>query len=96
VSEFKGTPGPWRHYPDDNIIVSADGRLLDWVARSLHVTREQRDANARLVSAAPDLLGALIAITDQLERVGDTRPHKDGEFIEQARAAIAKALGEQP
>lgn len=48
-------------------------------------------ANARLISAAPDLLAALIAITNQLERVGDTRLHKDGQIIEDARAAIAKA-----
>ena len=34
-------------------------------------------------------LEALIAITNQLERVGDTRPHKDGQFIDAARAAIA-------
>ena len=31
---------------------------------------------------------ALQAIADQLERVGDTRPHKDGEFINDARIAI--------
>ncbi len=50
-------------------------------------------ANARLIAAAPDLLEALIAITNQLERIGDTREHKDGAFIRDARAAIAKATG---
>lgn len=52
--------------------------------------------DARLMAAAPDLLEALQAITDQLECIGDTRPHKDGQFIEAARAAISKALGGQP
>jgi hypothetical protein len=49
---------------------------------------------ARLFAAAPELLEALQAITDQLERIGDTRPHKDGQFIEAAREAISKARGE--
>jgi len=40
-----------------------------------------------------DLIEALQAITDQLERIGDTRPHKDWQYIETARAALAKALG---
>ena len=42
---------------------------------------------------APDLLESLITITNQLERVGDTRLHKDGQFIKDARAVIAAALG---
>lgn len=43
------------------------------------------------LAVVDELLDALIAITDQLERIGDTRPHKDGQYIEAARAAIAKA-----
>jgi len=38
-----------------------------------------------------DLLEALKIVTSQLERVGDTRRHKDGEFIDLGRAAIARA-----
>jgi hypothetical protein len=40
---------------------------------------------------ADELMIALSAITDQLERIGDTRPHKDGAFIEDARAALTRA-----
>lgn len=54
---------------------------------------EMAGPNARLIAAAPELLAALVSITDQLERVGDTRPSKDGQFIDEARAAIAKASG---
>lgn len=32
---------------------------------------------------------AITAIADQMERVGDTRPHKDGQYIDDARAALA-------
>lgn len=38
-----------------------------------------------------DLLEALKIVTSQLERVGDTRRHKDGEFIDLGREAIARA-----
>ena len=38
-----------------------------------------------------DLLKALKIVTSQLERVGDTRKHKDGEFIDLGREAIARA-----
>lgn len=52
---------------------------------------EECIANANLAAAAPELLEALVRITDQLERVGDSR--KDAPFIEEAREAIHKALG---
>lgn len=41
-----------------------------------------------LLSEREALRDALQAITDQLERVGDTRMHKDGQFIADARAAL--------
>jgi hypothetical protein len=88
----KHTPGPW---------------LIDERAGSLAVVMARTDPefneyvticsalpqNARLIAAAPDLLEALRMITDQLAR-GRTRQRKDGEFIDMARAAIAKATGE--
>lgn len=38
-----------------------------------------------------ELVGVLSAMTDHLERIGDTRPHKDGQYIDAARAVLAKA-----
>ena len=53
-------------------------------------------ANAHLIAAAPDLLEALQAVvvnwTSQFERRGHLAP----DWCKQARAAIAKATGEQP
>jgi hypothetical protein len=48
--------------------------------------------NARLIAAAPDLLEALIELADcGAEAWGEARP-----CVKWARAAIAKATGEQP
>lgn len=61
------TPGPWIHYPEDNIIV-AEGQehatLIDVCARSLHVPPVQRDANAALIAAANP--AAILALLDRL------------------------------
>ena len=59
--------------------------------------RETAVANARLIAAAPDLLEALQAMVEIAElTVGWTPapPDADGPLV-QARAAIAKATGEQ-
>ncbi len=81
------TPGPWvaNLTPDgDKIAICGDGLV---VARTTGVT-EEKQANARLIAAAPDLLQVL---QDMLAN------HDAGESIigfETARAAIAKARGE--
>ena len=57
-------------------------------------------ANARLIAAAPDLLEALEALEAQVDNTGryfdppDAYAEVPWEFIDQARAAIAKAKGE--
>jgi hypothetical protein len=47
--------------------------------------------NPPVAAINAELVEALEAITDQLERIGDTRRHKDGQYIEQARAALSRA-----
>lgn len=62
-------------------------------------TRPQRDANARLIAAAPDLLAAcekfMWEFSDLDEILGDDRRPgiKAREVIEEIRAAITKAKG---
>jgi hypothetical protein len=70
------TPGPWiRHdTPDYAEICSNDGHAVAMVAR---------EADANLITAAPDLLAALRAVVSVSDR-------KTVEF-DAARAAIAKA-----
>jgi len=104
VSAAKFTPGPWH---------SANVSLATWnvgvydqtgtsvallkVSSALHVLR--READARLIAAAPDLLDALVLAEDVLARrpySSEIWPNGTHPFngIEQIRAAIAKATGE--
>jgi len=95
MTEFKGTPGPWLV---DGSVIRGDadhiGRTVA-VASTLNVAWpygrraiKEQPYNARLIAAAPDLLKALQAITQQ------TNSTELSEALDLSRAAIAKALGE--
>ena len=101
MSAAKHTPGPWKvceHSWSDTSIL-ADG--FDHAICCLdinHATEESQAAdealmaaNARLIAAAPELLALLIEATD------DYAEHCEGgeadEWVQAARAAIAKATG---
>lgn len=91
----KHTPGPWEKVDGtDGITRGIRGwhgpesvNVINWngISRATSVTGQ---ANARLLLAAPDLLEALRGVL----RIAD---RKTDEF-DAARAAIAKATGEQP
>jgi hypothetical protein len=99
----KHTPGPWfiedgRTKKIDHLNVfhvndKTPGAASSVIAKvTCRVTwHEQQTANARLISAAPDLLAALIRL------MGETTDLQDAfGAAKQARAAIAKAKGETP
>lgn len=50
-------------------------------------------ANAHLIAAAPEMLGALTALAWQLDRM-DNLPQEMENMVIEAKAAIAKARGE--
>lgn len=87
--EFKGTPGPW--------YTSNEGRLLvrdeEWqciIADSIGCNGDEEEvANARLISAAPELLEQLIRLRDI---VANYLP-EDDDHLDVVDAAINKALG---
>jgi hypothetical protein len=81
------TPGPWIEFSDqgNTVAIMPAGRPGDVCNFAKPYPSR---ADAQLMAADPVLLEALIAITDQLERIGDTRIHKDGSFIAAARDAI--------
>jgi hypothetical protein len=98
--QAKHTPGPWLRdrasgYACD--VRAASGRMICAVAGMRHMARteegrlaqrEQHEADACLIAAAPELLEALEALME-LERRGRLMPI--GREWDAARAAIAKA-----
>lgn len=106
------TPGPWHFGPSLN----APGQFFIGQPRHnltlAHVhnfSDGQREANARLIAAAPDLLEAVHdlsafvavmigrgpdAIIPETQTTPLGVPVKIGEIMRDARAAIAKATGE--
>lgn len=102
MSGHAPTPGPWSHNtpwsadiagPDGNdlaVAISKDMQTLTIPCGAPTVgprTRMEAYANARLISAAPDLLEACLRAFEQTDRIA--RPN-DWETL---RAAIAKATG---
>ena len=100
MSEKKYTPGPWRYEPDEDIpghkgpprVVITDEVIGKH--KRIFVDVAPMDANARLISAAPDLLEALEAVMDS-HKTSNMSNGAIREAEEMARAAIAKAYGKE-
>lgn len=85
----KHTPGPWvKGVMSDYVAKSASGEIIAELPCS-KASSEERAANARLIAAAPDLLGALKRAMNELAQC----TQGDGCNYCLARAAIAKAEG---
>jgi hypothetical protein len=89
------TPGPWRFDRDwtrTPTIFGANGVRVADVEKKLVVTggrvidlpKEEREANARLIAAAPDMLAIL-------QRISVSYPGYIPDFVEAVHAVIAKA-----
>ena len=98
MNEFKGTPGPW--FIDNGRAIGPKSTEDDqsygmiipvgWVEFDPEV--EVQVANQRIMAASPRLLELLIKCVDALEEVSSQQ--WCGPIIDEARAEIAKALGE--
>jgi len=93
----KHTPGPWeikRHFDSCYRYISAPEHIA--LAQVVWCVEEEErspvcEANAHLIAAAPDLLDSLCYL---LETCSGESPEQWLEAMDQARAAIAKAMGE--
>jgi hypothetical protein len=94
MSESKYTAGPWHVFRDE--INDSDGLTVARVVRFVPLYREQSDANARLIAAAPDLLEALSGMV-AVFAMNNAEPIELRNALQHqmagARAAIAKAEG---
>ena len=92
----KHTPGPWTAIPRLHL---GDSPIIDEAGDSIALVRCEdvvpsiRNANARLIAAAPDMLAACEAA---VRRLSSTRFNTaaDADIVTQLLAAIAKAKGE--
>ena len=91
----KHTPGPWSvaetRHNYDTVIRGPRGEPIALTLIAGY-TKKEGTANSALLAAAPDLLEALKWMVLRTEEGG----YPDGKCLEDARAAIAKATGEQP
>lgn len=103
MSEAKHTPGPWVFIGHEAqglgeyAQIGQIGAFSDVVARvctkhkANHSLNKCGQANARLIAAAPELLDALAGLIGCIDHGSDD----PGARLDAARAAIAKATGEQ-
>jgi hypothetical protein len=96
TTDPKHSPTPWKvelldaHRRNPVRVVNAHDGDVAVVALGDGVTREEAEANARLLAAAPDLLAAC---RDALEALADDDMHTDPPAVVALLAAIAKATG---
>ena len=95
MTETKHTPGPWKtrkgFFSDAVEIYKPKHLMKPFIPTEIAIIRSEGpegEANARLISAAPELLEALQAFVKYADDVNDDSPEFD-----RARAAIAKATG---
>lgn len=98
----KHTPGPWRFYtePQPNgcpIVGNGRGLMLAMLAHSVNYPdqRDEANANARLIAAAPELLDALQWLVDLMPDPELDIDTVQREQVIKAKAVIAKATGGQ-
>lgn len=87
MTNTKHTQGPWFHYGKDLIGAKDAGAPIC----RLMTANQETEANAKLITAAPDLLETLKMVQEKLPRIDYQSRF---EVMEDIRAAIAKASGE--
>ena len=97
MTENKHTPGPWMVGPSGKTIFGGEDELLLASCELTPFTPTTKRANARLIAVAPELLEALEEMVKMYEDVVDCSDllEPDSEPTADAKAAIAKAKGEQ-
>ena len=87
------TPGPWQYMRENGSPTTGQhmirGAIPGYLAEVRDCGSGDVAANARLISAAPDLLAALTDAADLIE----TLLPSESDTLRNARAAIHKAVG---
>lgn len=97
--EFKHSPAPWKYTirNANEIMTTFHGVTIGDVY--LDITTANQKADSHLIAAAPELLESLRELVSAMVRyeidAGESAPVKHEKMMNKARAAIAKALGQQ-
>ena len=82
------TPGEWAYFSNQFAIgiteVKKGGHDIAEMSEDTSKSKGEKEANARLISAAPDLLSVLVKLRDY---------HVNHHVLHEIDAAIAKATG---
>lgn len=89
----KHTPGPWLVSPDGNVVSGRAG-IVERIAVSIFCSKERRDANARLIAAAPDMLEALRELLGDFVSIVTAANHNDLATIIYVAKACQKEISE--
>ena len=94
------TPGPWKINPRASMVVESEsGRTIascGAYTSNTENTEPENQANARLIAAAPELLEALEAVSDEaIDEYHERHDEYWGGKLAKARATIAKTGGPQ-
>jgi len=94
MNETKFTPGPWRWNKDKSVLFSRLNAAVVDSKEDEHVGAVVvvNNANANLIAAAPELYNALELLVNGFYEVDSLEQWE--MWIDQARAALAKARGE--
>ncbi len=96
MNNTKHTPGPWSWDGEFALgwyaSVNSESKYVGHYARPQGLSKEESEANARLFTAAPDLLAACEALLPHMDQLAMPDPMAV-KAEELARAAIAKAKG---
>lgn len=91
----KHTPGPWQLAEKYNCkdVRAVDGPYVADCNASAAIDWRTKEANARLIAAAPELLSIAEMVDDVSDRIDYDPDSAFGQLVTAARAAIAKATG---
>ncbi len=78
--------------PTLEVYIPSDGEKLgEWIAKVRGNTKTEREANTKLIAAAPDLLECLIELVSLMEAIIEGEYTPDSFTCQPAKTAINKA-----